>query len=317
MAPLKSSSNKWQYAGTPSITIKTVFFIVLSVIIMTMDRQTGSLDTFRNGLSVLVYPVRAAVDIPYTAWNWLSESLSSRGELLEANRELRREQLLLKGKLQRFEALQAENQRLRILLESSAQLDADVQVAELLRADLDPFRHRVTINLGRNAGIHDGEAIIDAQGVVGQVTLAGPVSADAILITDPSHATPVEINRNGLRTVALGTGSLDRLELPFLPNSADIQEGDLLVTSGLGQRFPRGYPVAVVDTISRDPGQAFARISARPIAALDRLREVLIVASSKPQPSAPDSAEENPPRDPNEDPEPENDGDSGRENGNE
>ena len=292
MAPLKTSSNNWQYARTPSTTLKTVFFVALSVIIMTMDRQTGSLDAFRSGLSVLVYPVRATVDIPYTAWNWLSESLSSRGDLLDANRELRREQLLLQGELQRFQALEAENERLRALLESSTQLEADAQVAELLRADLDPFRHRVTINLGRNAGIGDGEAIIDAQGVVGQVTLAGPVSADAILITDPSHATPVEINRNGLRTVALGTGSLDRLELPFLPNSADIQEGDLLVTSGLGQRFPRGYPVAVVDTIQRDPGQAFARINARPIAALDRLREVLIVTTSTTQPPKPSEVEE-------------------------
>lgn len=261
--------------------LRTVFFVILSVVIMTMDRQMGGLDRFRQGLSLLVYPVRAAVDMPYSAWNWLSESLSSRSDLLEANRELRQQQLLLQGQVQRFAALEEENRRLRTLLESSQQLEAHVQVAELLRADLDPFRHRVTINMGTNGGISDGQAIIDANGVVGQVTVAGPVSADAILITDPSHATPVEINRNGLRTVALGTGSLDRLDLPFLPNSADIHEGDLLVTSGLAQRFPRGYPVAIVDTIQRDPGQAFASITARPIAMLDRLREVLIVAAER------------------------------------
>ncbi|MDX1443604.1 MAG: rod shape-determining protein MreC [Gammaproteobacteria bacterium] len=280
MAPLKSSSTN--FSRGPSVTLKTVFFVVLSVIIMTADRQTGSLDAFRSGLALLVYPVRAAVDLPYTAWNWFAESLDSRGDLIEANRELRREQLELRGQLQRFAALEEENERLRALLESSRQLEAEVQVGELLRADLDPFRHRVTINLGTRDGIVDGEAIIDARGVVGQVTNAAPITADAILITDPSHATPVEINRNGLRTVALGTGSLDRLELPFLPNSADIREGDLLVTSGLGQRFPQGYPVAVVDTIQRDPGQAFAQITARPIAALDRLREVLIVATESP-----------------------------------
>lgn len=295
MAPLKSRANSWHYARTPSVTLKAVFFIVLSVILMTMDHQMGSLNAFRQGLSVLVYPVRASVDIPFSAWRWFSESLDSRSDLLEVNRQLRHEQLVLQGELQRFAALEEENRRLRELLDSSLQIDAEVQVAELLQADLDPFRHRVTINLGRNAGIQDGEAIIDANGVVGQVLVAGPVSADAILITDPSHATPVEINRNGVRTVALGTGSLDRLELPFLSNSADIREGDLLITSGLARRFPRGYPVAVVDTIKRDPGQAFAAITARPVAGLERLREVLVVeleTLSLPTPEAGDVADQ-------------------------
>lgn len=294
VAPLKSRANSWHYARTPSVTLKAVFFIVLSVILMTMDHQMGSLNAFRQGLSVLVYPVRASVDIPFSAWRWLSESLDSRTDLLDINQQLRHEQLVLHGELQRFAALEEENRRLRELLDSSRQIDAEVQVAELLQADLDPFRHRVTINHGRNTGIQDGEAIIDANGVVGQVLVAGPISADAILITDPSHAIPVEINRNGVRTVALGTGSLDRLELPFLSNSADIQEGDLLITSGLARRFPRGYPVAVVDTIKRDPGQAFAVITARPVAGLERLREVLVIeleTLSLPTPEAGETGE--------------------------
>lgn len=277
MAALRTASNQWSFAPAPGAGLKTVLFVILSVILMTVDRQAGHLDRVRQGLAVLVYPVRAAVDIPYSAWDWLSAALASRADLLDENARLRRELLELKYSQQQLAALGRENERLRALLDSSQRVEQTVQVASLLRADLDPFRHRVTINRGSDGGVSAGMAMLDANGVIGQVTLAAPGTADAILITDPGHAIPVEINRNGVRTVALGTGALDRLELPYLPNSADIVEGDLLVTSGLGGRFPRGYPVATVTEITRDPGQAFASISAAPIAQLDRIHEVLLV----------------------------------------
>lgn len=279
MSALRSSANRWSFAPAPGAGLKTVFLVLLSVVLMTLDRQAGHLDRVREGLAVLVYPVRAAVDVPHAAWQWFATSLDSRADLLAENAELKRELLEMRAGQQRLAALQAENDRLRKLLDSSQRVEQNVQVAALLRADLDPFRHRVTINRGSNAGVTAGMALLDAQGVIGQVTLATLGSSEAILITDPGHAIPVEINRNGVRTVALGTGALDRLELPFLPNSADIEEGDLLVTSGLGGRFPRGYPVAVVESIERDPGQAFANIVARPTASLDRIHEVLIVES--------------------------------------
>lgn len=277
MAPLRTSTNRWSFAPLPGVGFKALLLVILSLVLMTIDRQAGHLDRVRQGLGVVVYPVRAAVDLPYSAWQWLSTSLASRSALLAENAALRRELLELSVPQQQLAALQAENHRLRELLESSRRVEQSVQVASLLRADLDPFRHRVTLNRGTAGGVHEGMAILDAEGVVGQVTVVNPVSSEAVLISDPGHAIPVEINRNGVRTVALGTGDLGRLELPFLPNSADVEDGDLLVTSGLGGRFPRGYPVAVITRVQRDPGQAFASISASPLAKLDRLREVLLV----------------------------------------
>ncbi|HEX6928419.1 MAG TPA: rod shape-determining protein MreC [Gammaproteobacteria bacterium] len=279
MALPRNASSRWSFAPAPGAGLKTVLLVFLSVILMTVDRQAGHLDRARQGIAVVVYPVRAAVDIPHTAWNWLSTALASRIDLLDEIEQLRHQLLELSFSQQQLAALAQENERLRKLLDSSRRMEQDVQVASLLRADLDPFRHRVTINRGSDSGVHGGMAMLDADGVIGQVTLASLGTSEAILITDPGHAIPVEINRNGIRTVALGIGAIDRLELPFLPNSADIQEGDLLVTSGLGGRFPRGYPVATVTQVTRDPGQAFASIIAVPVAKLDRIHEVLLVST--------------------------------------
>ncbi|HEX7031331.1 MAG TPA: rod shape-determining protein MreC [Gammaproteobacteria bacterium] len=281
---LRSASHRWSFAPAPGAGLKTVVFVILSVILMTVDRQGGHLDRAREGLAVVVYPVRAAVDIPFSAWEWLSTALASRVELLEENERLRHELLELNFSQQQLAALREENARLRKLLDSSRRMALDVQVASLLRADLDPFRHRVTINRGSESGVRKGMAMLDADGVIGQVTLAAPGTSQAILITDPGHAIPVEVNRNGVRTVAFGTGALDRLELPFLANSADIQEGDLLVTSGLGGRFPPGYPVATVTQVTRDPAQAFASVVAEPVAELQRIHEVLLVGAPATRP---------------------------------
>lgn len=277
MSSMRSPTSHWSFAPSSSRGIKTFLLIVVSIVLLTLDRQAHHLDQFRSGLAVVVYPVRAAVDVPFSAWDWLTVALSSRADLLEENAALRGELLEMSASRQRLAALEAENLRLRELLGSSRRVAHDVLVASLLRADFDPFRHRVTLNRGSDDGVREGMALLDAEGVVGQVTLTTPFSAEAVLISDPNHAIPVEINRNGVRTVALGTGDLNRLELRYLQNSADVEEGDLLVTSGLGGRFPRGYPVAVIASIRRDPGQAFAEITATPLAKLDRLREVLIV----------------------------------------
>ena len=179
----------------------------------------------------------------------------------------------------RMSALEAENDRLRAMLEARRQVRDDVRVAEIMSVDANPFRHTVILDVGSGEGVYDGQAVIDAEGVVGQVIQAAPMSSEAILISDPGHALPVEVNRSGVRTIAYGTGDFGRLDLPGLTNNADIQEGDLLVTSGLGGAFPRGYPVAVVDTIIRIPQNPFADISATPTAELDRIREIMLVWS--------------------------------------
>jgi len=181
------------------------------------------------------------------------------------------------AQMQKLAALEIENIRLRELLDSSFEIGEKVLIAELMSVNLDPYKHQVVINKGELHDAYPGQPLVDADGVMGQIVHAGPYTSTAILITDTSHAIPVQVNRNGLRSIALGSGAINRLELPYIPNSADIQPGDLLITSGLGGRFPSGYPVATVVTVDHDPGNAFTRVIATPLAHLNSRREVLLV----------------------------------------
>jgi rod shape-determining protein MreC len=193
---------------------------------------------------------------------------------------LNAERLQTHARLQRFTALESENARLRAMLDATTKVRDQVQVAEIMSVSANPFRHILVINKGTRDDVFNGQAMIDADGVVGQVIQAGLLSSHGILISDPDHALPVEVNRNGLRTIAVGTGDFDRLELPFLPNNADIQHGDLLVTSGLGGAFPPGYPVAIVEDVTRIPQGPFAEVSARPSARLNQVREIMLIQSA-------------------------------------
>jgi len=231
----------------------------------------------RAALSIVVYPIQLAVELPGSVTGWFRESLATRRELQEENVSLQTQLLMLKAQRQKLEALEVENIRLRELLDSSFQVGEKILVAELMSVNLDPYKHQIVINKGELDRIYPGQPLLDADGVMGQVVHVGPYTSTAVLITDTSHAIPVQVNRNGLRTIALGSGTINRLELPYLPNNSDILIGDLLITSGLGGRFPPGYPVAKVTAIQQDPGQAFARIVATPKAKLDRSREVLLV----------------------------------------
>ncbi len=254
-------------------------FAAAAIALMTADHRYRHLEDLRAGLSVVVYPIRYVADLPVQAWGWARESLANRQALLEENAALRRQQLLLDAQLQKLAALETENIRLRELLESSLKVGERVLVAELLSVDLDPYRHRVIINKGTTSGAYPGQPLIDAEGVMGQLVHVGPASSVATLITDPNHAVPVQVNRNGLRTIAVGTGRINELDLPYLPNNADIEVGDLLVTSGLGGRFPPGYPVGRVNRVEKDPRENFAAVHARPSAQLDRTRQTLLVWS--------------------------------------
>lgn len=277
MSPLSQNENKPLFERGPSLGTRMVLLAVLSVALMVFDHRQGHLENVRRALSVAVYPIRVLVDMPSTSFGWAREKLTERNRLVVENRELRVESLRQRARLQQLAALEAENARLRALMESPARLANRVQVAEILAVDLDPYRHRIAINRGEQAGVYVGQALLDADGIVGQVVRVNPLGAEAILISDPSHATPVELNRNGLRTVALGMGDVTRMDLPFLPNSADIRIGDLLTSSGLGDAFPAGYPVARVTRVERRPGESFARVEAEPTAALNRTRQVLLV----------------------------------------
>ncbi len=279
MIEVRQVDSKHLFLAGPSPGVRLFVLGLLSMVLMVADARYHHLDSIRNALSVVVHPVRVAVDWPFSAYDWLAENAAQRNTLRKDNAELREANLIASVRLQRFEALEAENARLRALMESTAKVADRVLISEILSVDLDPHRHRVAINKGLRHGAFQGQALLDARGIVGQITHPGPLTSEAILISDPDHAVPVEVNRNGLRTIAVGTGDIGVVSLPFLPNNADIQVGDLLVTSGMGGSFPRGYPVAVVENVSRDPHQPFAMIEAAPSAALDRDREVLLVWS--------------------------------------
>lgn len=251
--------------------------VLLSVVLMVMDHKYKSLESVRDALSLLVYPIQLSVDLPGSVSEWLNESLASRRKLQEEVDSLRTQQFMQKAQMQKFSALQAENIRLRELLDSSFEIGEKVLIAELMSVNLDPYKHQVVINKGELHDIYNGQPLVDAEGVMGQIVHAGPYSSTAMLITDTSHAIPVQVNRNGLRSIALGSGAINRLELPYIPNSADIQPGDLLITSGLGGRFPPGYPVATVNAVQHDPGNAFSSVVATPLAHLNRSREVLLI----------------------------------------
>ena len=249
---------------------------------MTVDHKQNHLESVRSVLLTLVYPLQYVVNIPVAATHWLSDNVVTRQDLLDENARLKSEHLKLNSRLQRYAILQEENKRLRELLESSINLNDRVLVAELIEVDLEPFRQQIVINKGRNQGAYDGQPIVDAGGIMGQIIHVGPFSSTVLLITDPTHALPVQINRNGLRAIAVGTGQNNILSLQHLPTNADIHEGDLIISSGLGHRFPRGYPVGTISKIELIPGEAFAEVSISPSANLGQSREVLLVWPHEP-----------------------------------
>ncbi len=271
------TDNQHRSQKTPALGLRLLLFAGLSILILVIDHRENYLDAVHRAIDVTVYPLRVAVDAPVTMWRRLGETGADRNQLRLENSRLKAERLLTHARLQRYSALEAENARLRAMLEARTRVREEVRVAGIMSVSANPFRHDLVIDKGRNDGVYDGQAMVDAEGVVGQVIETGLFSAQAVLISDPDHALPVEINRNGLRTIAVGTGEFDRLDLPFLPNNADVRQGDLLVTSGLGGAFPAGYPVAIIDNVTRVPQEPFAAVSARPAAKLNQIREIMLI----------------------------------------
>lgn len=257
--------------------LRLVTLCILSVGIMVLDHQNDHLDGVRRILSATVHPVRLVIDAPFSLGHWIADSTATRQELRAEKDRLQEENLIQSERLQRMVALEAENARLRALLDSTARVSGRVLIGEIMSIDMNPFRHRITINKGSTDGIFVGQALIDADGVIGQIVRDQVFSAEALLITDVEHATPVEIVRTRLRTIAVGTGDFEELSLPFLPRNADVQDGDILVTSGLGGTFPPGYPVGLITSKSVDSGAPFLQVTARPTAGLNRIREVLLI----------------------------------------
>ncbi|UIN57341.1 rod shape-determining protein MreC [Pseudomonas kribbensis] len=259
--------------------MRLLVLAVLSVALMVVDARFSLLKPVRSQASLVLMDAYWITDLPGRLWEGIASQFGSRTELVAENEKLKSENLLLQGRMQKLAALTEQNVRLRELLNSSALVNEKVEVAELIGMDPNPFTHRIIINKGERDGVVLGQPVLDARGLMGQVVELMPYTSRVLLLTDSTHSIPVQVNRNGLRAIASGTGNPERLELRHVADTADIKEGDLLVSSGLGQRFPAGYPVATVKEVIHDSGQPFAIVRAVPTAALNRSRYLLLVFS--------------------------------------
>ncbi|MCU9946722.1 rod shape-determining protein MreC [Pseudomonas solani] len=281
------------FAKGPSLGVRLLAFAVLSAALMVVDARFDTLKPARSQMGLVLTPFYWLADLPVRLWDGVSDQFTSRSTLIAENEKLKAEGLLMQRRLQKLAALTEQNVRLRELLNSSALVDDKVLVGELIGVDPNPFTHRILVDKGEKDGVFLGQPVLDARGLMGQVVEVMPYTARVLLLTDTTHSIPVQVNRNGLRAIASGTGNPERLELRHVADTADIKEGDLLVSSGLGQRFPAGYPVATVKEVIHDSGQPFAIVRAVPTAALNRSRYLLLVFTDtrSPEQRANDSAE--------------------------
>ena len=254
-----------------------MIYILLSIVLMFMDQLGHYVPRIRGAMELAFEPVFHVAGWPAKAFQSVELRTRERTDLIAENQQLLQQLLKVSGSVQTQAALQQENQRLRDLLGATRGRAYLFQFAEMQRVDLDPFSHKIWINRGDKHGVVIGQAVIDGLGIVGQVEDVHRHFSTVRLISDPDHALPVQINRTGLRTVAFGSGETRHLLMPNVPLQADVSPGDLIVTSGLGDRFPPGFPVGEVERVERDGGGTFAMVYMRPFAALDRGREVLLI----------------------------------------
>jgi rod shape-determining protein MreC len=297
MVTLSSDSRPIIGRGPP-LGASLFFLGILSVVIMVMDHRFGYLDTARNWMGAAANPLYTLVQAPADLWSWITGSFADRSRLRTENAALYEELRVARIKLLQFESLNEENRRLRGIRSASEGIGERTLIAEIIHVEVDPFRHRVRLNKGSDDGVFKGQPVLDAFGIVGQIASVDRYTSIMILISDSQHAIPVQVNRNGIRSIAAGTGDMNRLTLPYLTVESDVKPGDLLVSSGLDDIFPAGYPVARVTRVERNPAETFALVEAKPLAQLDRDREVLLLWVGRPadknrapeQPEAPAQA---------------------------
>ena len=262
-----------------NIVPRLVVCAVISFLCISVDRQSNYLNPVRETLSFVVYPIQLAVDLQIGFTETISSYLKTQKTLMNDLEKLRTENLQLSVRAQRYSAVKRENSRLRDLLDFPVVPDQRTIVANILSIDTKSGSQQIVVNKGENTGAQVGQAMVDVHGVIGQVIKVGPYSAIGLLITDPKHSIPVELNRTGLRAVVTGIDESKKLSLSFVPMDADVVTGDLVVSSGLGNRFPSGYPVGTIKSVARVKGESFADISVEPISDLTFSREVLLVGS--------------------------------------
>jgi len=256
---------------------RLVLVMIISALIIFLDHKLDRFQTARGYLQSLVSPLQHMANTPKQLMTWAAENLMTRSELVEENQQYKINELTYKEQMMQLLIVRQENERLRSLLASPLRSTMKKMVAEILSVDSDPYSHQVVINRGDNDGVYEGQPVLDDEGIVGQILHVGTTTSRVILITDVTHSVPVRINRNGIRLIATGSGRIDRLTHNFVPHSTDVEIGDLLVTSGLGDKYPEGYPVSRVIFVGKDESRPFAQVYSEPVANIDRLRYLLLL----------------------------------------
>ncbi|HEY4881098.1 MAG TPA: rod shape-determining protein MreC [Steroidobacteraceae bacterium] len=287
MAVFGTDVDRPLYGRGPSAGLRFTVYAILSIALMYYDQHGHWVQRLHYALDATAYPVQVAVSSPRAAWNWLTENFRGRDELRAENHRLHDLVLALEMSVVRQDALEQENAELRGLRAALPPFIKQWRLAEIISVETDPLRQRVVINKGAADGVLVNQAVVDGSGVLGQVARVGPWSAEVILVTDPEHAIPVEVTRNSLRSIAVGSGSTGELLLPYLAVNSDIKSGDLLVSSGLGGVFPAGLPVARISGIRRENNQLLAQVRAQPLAHVEQDREVVLLQIEPSHPAAP------------------------------
>lgn len=282
----------------PTPAARLVFFSLLSLLLLFVDARYKYLERTRSVLSVLIYPVQQLITMPDEALHKVGDFLTLQGKLTRDNAELRQRHAENAAQVLRFQSVLAENQNLRQLTETRQRVNYPMQMAEIVYVERDIFKRKLLLDKGAQAKVQPGQVVVDDKGIVGQVTRVYPWLSEVTLITDKDHAVPVQVLRNGLRTVVFGSGDTSELTLRYMPISSDIQEGDTLVTSGIDGTYPPDLPVAKVGRIERDPAYPFARIQCSPLAGVDKHRQLLILSGSPTLPERPPEVVEAPPEAP-------------------
>jgi rod shape-determining protein MreC len=275
------------FARGPSLFVRLTIILVLSLGAMIVDTKVANFATVRTYLNSMVSPLQYIANLPGAMLSWSADRFSSRQTLLKNNEKLTNQVTLMSEQLQRFRILEQENKNLRKLLDAPVRDSMHKMITELMAVDTSPYSHQIVINKGALDGVFLSQSVLDDSGIVGQISEVGTTNSRVLLISDVTHAIPVRVGRNNVRFIAVGDGSLDSLQLQHVPHSADIEEGDILVSSGLGEVFPEGYPVGTITKIIRNESRPFAEVIATPFAKLDRIKYLLLLW---PQETAPAGA---------------------------
>jgi rod shape-determining protein MreC len=269
------------FSKGPSLQSRLALGLILSVALILFDHKLNGFGTTRVYLNSLVSPLQYLANLPSEMLNASADRLVSHERLVSDNAKLTHDAVLMSEQLQRFTFLQKENERLRRLLNAPVNNHSERLVAELMAVDNNPYSHQIVINKGAIHGVFEGQAVLDDKGIVGQIQQVSSTNSRVLLLADVTHAIPVRVARTNVRLIVAGSGSLRELYIPHVPHSNELREGDLLLSSGLGNVFPEGYPVATISSIVRDESRPFAQVLATPVAQLDRLKYLLVLWSNE------------------------------------